>query len=288
MYLTRYVDPALRSCRVGLEDHEGSLRELAPVDLPELLALPLAAIREMVASPGRVVEAVGPILPPIAGRTEVWASGVTYARSRAARVEESTVADVYARVYTSVRPELFFKASAWRVRTDGEPVGVRSDSPLNVPEPELAVLTNSAGELVGYTICNDVSSRTIEGENPLYLPQAKIYTGSCAVHHRVKLAWHMERPQDTRIACLVSRAGEAVWQAETSTGRMRRQVPELVDWLYRGQRFPAGALLSTGTGLVPDIDVTLRPGDVVRIEIDGIGVLTNPVESVGCTGVDRW
>ncbi len=277
MYLTRYIDPVSGVGRVGLETADGTLHSLDCPDLPELLQRDAAAIRQLVESPGAPVD--GPVtwLPPVARRTEVWASGVTYERSREARVEESQVADVYSLVYDAQRPELFFKSVAWRVRTDGDTIGIREDSSLNVPEPEVAVVANSAGEIVGYTICNDVSSRSIEGENPLYLPQAKVYAGACAVHRRIRLAWDVADPAALAVACTVTRGGQAVWSASTSTSRMRRSFDELVSWAFRGDSHPDGMVLSTGTGLVPEMDFTLEDGDVVDIEVEGIGVLSNAV-----------
>ena len=219
----------------------------------------------------------GGIVPPLTGRTEVWGAGVTYERSRSARVEESQVADVYSLVYEAGDPELFFKSAAWRVVTDGDPIGIREDSLLNVPEPELAVVANRFGEIVGYTICNDVTSRSIEGENPLYLPQAKIYAGSCAVLSRIRPVWELANPEALAIGCQIVRNGGVIWGAEGSTSRMRRSFAELVDWAFQGQEHPDGLVLSTGTMLVPDMDTTLEDGDVVTIEIEEVGRLSNTV-----------
>lgn len=220
-------------------------------------------------------------LSPVDGRTEVWAAGVTYLRSRDARTEESDVPDVYTRVYRAERPELFFKSVSWKVVTDGEAIGIREDSALNVPEPEVAVLVTAFGEILGYTICNDVSSRSIEGENPLYLPQAKVYARSCAVHHLVRvfdpdLDPDFD-PNALEIRGEIIRDGQVLWQAEASTSQLNRTFDDLVSWLYRGSDYPEGALLSTGTCLVPEMDVTLRHGDTVRIRVGEIGELTNQV-----------
>jgi 2-dehydro-3-deoxy-D-arabinonate dehydratase len=219
------------------------------------------------------------ILAPIASQ-EVWAAGVTYWRSRAARIEESQDAGggtFYDRVYTAERPELFFKAAPWRVRGPNGAIRVRRDARWSVPEPELALVVSPRGAIVGYTIGNDVSSRDIEGENPLYLPQAKVYDGSCALGPAVLVA---EEPlgSGTRIALRITRDGEAAFEGETTLAQMRRTPEELVEWLYRETTFPHGAVLLTGTGVVPPDDFTLRSGDEVRIEIDGIGVLVNGVE----------
>jgi 2-dehydro-3-deoxy-D-arabinonate dehydratase len=270
------------------------LGEIHPIDvesLGALLALPLADLRTIVdgavesdpVHPSAVeVAAGGPaarLLPPIDGLTEVWASGVTYRRSSEARQEESEVADVYARVYDAERPELFFKAVAWRVSGHGEPIGVRSDSPVNVPEPELALVCNAGGVVVGVTICDDVSSRSIEGENPLYLPQAKVYAGACALGPAITPIWEIPDPAALAIEMTVWRGDRSAWHGETSTALIQRGFGDLVTHLYRGLSFPHGAILSTGTGLVPDLSFTLLPGDEVTIDIHGVGRLSNPVRS---------
>jgi 2-dehydro-3-deoxy-D-arabinonate dehydratase len=218
------------------------------------------------------------------GLTEVWASGVTYRRSRQARIEESGDADVYARVYDAARPELFFKSVAWRAVGDNDPIGVRADSPSNTPEPELALVLNSAAQIVGLTVCNDVSSRSIEGENPLYLPQAKIYTASCALGPGIRPIWEIADPADLAVSCTITRDGEVVWSAETSTALLHRRFEDLVHYLFRAMDFPHGVILSTGTGIVPELDLSLSAGDIVRIEIDRVGVLTNPVRPIPATG----
>jgi 2-dehydro-3-deoxy-D-arabinonate dehydratase len=281
MHLIRYADPHDGLPVLAIAD-DGVVRTL-PLDIDELLQRPLAEIRELVtaAAAGNPrafsADPINPHLPPLAGRTEVWGAGVTYERSRSARIEESQVADVYSLVYEAHRPELFFKSAAWRVVTDGDPIGVREDSPLNVPEPEVAVVANRFGEIVGYTICNDVTSRSIEGENPLYLPQAKIYAGSCAIHSAIRPAWEIGNAAELAITCEIHRAGEVVWQAAGSTSHMRRSFRELLDWAFRGQHHPDGLVLTTGTMLVPDMDTTLHDGDVVRIEVERLGVLSNIV-----------
>ena len=212
-----------------------------------------------------------PLEPP-----EVWCAGVTYERSRDARIEESAVRDVYSLVYDAERPELFLKDAACR-RTvgPGEPVGVRSDSAWNVPEPEIALVLGDGGEIAGYTIGNDVSSRSIEGANPLYLPQAKVYAGACALGPAV-----VSPPPDEAFEIrlhVFDAAGEALFSGETSTARMKRSFEELVEYLLRDNPVPAGSVLLTGTGLVPPDDFTLEPGHVVEIEVPGIGILSNPV-----------
>jgi 2-dehydro-3-deoxy-D-arabinonate dehydratase len=220
------------------------------------------------------------LLAPV-GSQEVWAAGVTYLRSKVARMEESKAAgggDFYDKVYDAARPELFFKSMPHKVVGPGQAVRIRRDSKWNVPEPELALLINARGAIAGYTIGNDMSSRDIEGENPLYLPQAKVYDGSCALGPCVLIAPD-PLPRTTAIAINISRAGGAVFEGSTALARMKRQLPELVEYLYRDHSFPTGAFLLTGTGVVPPDSFTLRSGDEVSITIDGIGTLTNAVES---------
>jgi 2-dehydro-3-deoxy-D-arabinonate dehydratase len=267
---------------------------LHPLDLEvhELLALPLDRVRaEVDRAVGRPA-AAGPTGPvedrlaaPVSGLTEVWAAGVTYERSREARMEESErEADIYDRVYDAERPELFFKAASWRVVGTGGAVSVREDSAVNVPEPELAVVANRFGEVVGYAICNDVSSRSIEGENPLYLPQAKAYLGACAVGPGITPTWDVPDPRALPILMAVERGGEVVWKGAASTAELHRDPATLVGFLFRADEFPHGVVLSTGTSLVPDLPFTLLEGDVVAIELTGLGVLRNRVV-VGKAGV---
>ncbi|MFM7321526.1 MAG: fumarylacetoacetate hydrolase family protein [Armatimonadota bacterium] len=209
---------------------------------------------------------------------EIWAAGVTYERSRVARMEESEGGgDFYDKVYSADRPELFLKAVGWRAVGPGDPIGIRSDSRWDVPEPEWTVVANAHGRIVGMTIGNDVSSRSIEGENPLYLPQAKVYDRSCAVGPAIRVLAGSEPPTDLGIRLSIRRDGVEAFSGETSTSRMRREAGELVGWLMRGTTFPVGAFLMTGTGLVPPDGFTLRQGDLVRIEINGLGALINPV-----------
>ncbi len=218
------------------------------------------------------------LLPPI-GEQEVWAAGVTYFRSRSARMEESKTAgggSFYDRVYEAERPELFFKATARRVVGPGAEVRIRSDATWSVPEPELTLVINPAGTIVGYTIGNDMSSRDIEGENPLYLPQAKVYDGSCAIGPCILLA-AQPLPKSTKIALRILRDGHTAFAGETSLAELKRDTRELASYLYRDSTFPQGALLMTGTGVVPDDSFTLHHGDTVEIEIDGIGILRNTV-----------
>lgn len=280
--IIRFADTEGR-VRVGLgADDDGLLRPLSGVDsMADLLRRPLAEIRELVDAAsaeqptGRLGEAVP--LPPPDGGTEVWASGVTYERSRQARGEESDSADLYDRVYDAQRPELFFKSVAWRVVTDGEPIGIRADSELNVPEPELALYINAYGEVVGYGVCDDVSSRSIEGENALYLPQAKVYAGACALGRYIVPAWEVPDVRAGQVRMGITRGGHEAFSGEVALSALRRSSEELVAYLFAGNPFPDGAVLATGTGIVPGMDFTLEPGDVVDIEITGVGTLSTPV-----------
>lgn len=219
---------------------------------------------------------IGEILPPIVGQ-EVWAAGVTYFRSRSARIEESEGAgDFYDRVYAAKRPELFFKAAGGRVVGHGGKVRIRSDARWSVPEPELTLAINPAGKILGYTIGNDMSSRDIEGENPLYLPQAKVYDGSCALGPCILLSSEA-LSKSTTIALEITRSGVTEYSGTTSLRELHRDPQELVDYLYRENSFPDGAFLMTGTGIVPGDEFTLASGDSIRISIEGIGVLENVV-----------
>jgi 2-dehydro-3-deoxy-D-arabinonate dehydratase len=209
---------------------------------------------------------------------EVWAAGVTYKRSKVAREEESVgAAQFYDKVYSAPRPELFMKATWKRVVGPKEEIRVRADSKWSVPEPELTLVVSPDLRIVGYTIGNDVSSRDIEGENPLYLPQAKVYTRSCAIGPVITLADSMPSLQEVKIELTISRAGEVVFVGETSISQMARTVESLVEWLGKENDFPDGVLLMTGTGIVPPDSFNLSPGDHVDIRITGIGTLSNPV-----------
>lgn len=217
------------------------------------------------------------LLPPI-DQQEVWAAGVTYKRSRTARMEESaTAASCYDRVYASPRPELFFKANPHRVSGPGQPLRIRADSNWNVPEPELALVLSSRLRLVGFTVGNDMSSRDIEGDNPLYLPQAKCYNQCCGLGPWITLAIGMPSPHEVGIKLVIRRQQKVAFQGKTSVEQMARSYDNLIGWLGRDNSFPNGAFLLTGTGIVPENDFTLLPGDQVDITIDGIGTLSNPI-----------
>jgi 2-dehydro-3-deoxy-D-arabinonate dehydratase len=242
---------------------------------------PAALVRERwaratAAGPGTAFDERA-VLAPIASQ-EVWAAGVTYYRSRDARMEESRDAaggDFYARVYEAERPELFFKSSPHRVVGPGGRVRLRADARWNVPEPELTLAVNAAGRIFGVTVGDDVSSRDIEGENPLYLPQAKVYDGSCALGPGIRLG---EPPgPEAAIRLEIGRGGGVAFAGETTLAQLKRRPAELVSFLFRDQSFPNGVFLMTGTGIVPGADFTLTPGDEIRIEIDGVGRLVNLV-----------
>ncbi|WP_250037252.1 fumarylacetoacetate hydrolase family protein [Paractinoplanes maris] len=249
--------------------------------LAGLLALPLDQARAVVE---RAVREPGPDLPGEAlapvDRQEVWAAGVTYLRSRDGRKEESGHGALYDHVYDNDRPELFFKSSPWRVVGDGDAVGIRADSGWDVPEAEVALVLNAAGAVFGYTLGNDMSSRSIEGENPLYLPQAKIYDRCCALGPAIVPAWAVD-PGPFPIALRVVRDGREAFAGTTSTSSMARGFQDLADWLFRSLSFPAGVVLLTGTGVVPDADFTTRPGDTIEISSPPLGILTNSVVTVG-------
>ncbi len=285
MRLIRFRDIGGGVPRVGVLADDGiaagTITSLARAStVADLLALPLQQIRLICAESGgeAVPQGSAELLAPIDGRTEVWAAGVTYERSRDARVVESEhSADVYDLVYTADRPELFFKSAAWRVRGTGSAVSIRSDSTIDVPEPELAAVLNYAGEVAGYTICNDMSSRSIEGQNPLYLPQAKIYLGGCALGPWIRPAWEIPDPYALTIEMTIRRVGAVAWKGASSTAGLRRRIGELAEFLFREEEFPAGAVLSTGTSLVPELPFALQAGDEISIRIPEIGELVNTV-----------
>jgi 2-dehydro-3-deoxy-D-arabinonate dehydratase len=272
--------------KVGCATNSSELLDLTPAGVTRLQPLletedPAASLREL-APLGRPIPALSEVqwCAPVE-QQEVWAAGVTYLRSKAARMEESNFsATAYDKVYAAERPELFFKSLAQKVAASGESVGIRHDSRWNVPEPELALVLNSSGKIVGYTIGNDMSSRDIEGENLLYLPQAKIYQHSCALGPWITLGATEEEARQWKIRIEIQRAGENVFRGETSVDNIKRRFNELAGFLCRSQKFPHGAVLLTGTGIVPPAHFTLVAGDMVRIEITGIGLLQNTVAVV--------
>ena len=284
--------PLTQLCRFERDGQTrlGALREEGVYDLTDLLGwhslddvlrLPVArlsaALRGVAWLEHSSFGLAGVRLEAPIGSQEVWAAGVTYLRSREARMEETHTPDIYDRVYEAQRPELFFKATAARTVGPDEAVGIRSDSAWDVPEPELVLVLNSRLEVVGFSAGNDLSSRSIEGENPLYLPQAKIYDRCFALGPAITLVWELPDVHDLAISMTIAREGAAVFEGETSTRLLKRSFPELVRFLGRHNRFPDGVLLSTGAGIVPPDDFTLEAGDVVAIEIEQIGALVNPV-----------
>ncbi|MEO3804947.1 fumarylacetoacetate hydrolase family protein [Nonomuraea sp. B1E8] len=280
MQIVRFTSPLTGADAVGVDDGEQVVELSGVTTVSELLGLPAAEFR------ARCEGADGPrhayadvrILPPVDGRMEVWAAGVTYRRSREARVVESErAADVYELVYDAERPELFFKSAAWKVSGHGGRIAARADSEIDVPEPELGLVLNASGEIVGYTVVDDVSSRTIEGVNPLYLPQAKIYLGACAVGPAIRPAWEVADPYALDITLSITRGGETVWDGKANTSQLNRRLDDLAAYLFRADVFPDGAVLATGTCLVPDLPFTLQEGDTVSIAVSEVGTLTTSV-----------
>jgi 2-dehydro-3-deoxy-D-arabinonate dehydratase len=280
--LCRFAAAPHRDVRIGLVE-AGSVRDLTTAGVRRLDdLLERADVAEQLAQARQAALAEWPLdqvrlLTPVESQ-EVWAAGVTYLRSKQARMEESDFsARAYDHVYEAARPEIFFKSVPEKVVSPGEPVGIRRDARWNVPEPELTLVINSSGSLVGFTIGNDMSSRDIEGENLLYLPQAKIYTGSCAIGPWVVVGASEADVRQWTIELEIRRAGAVVFAGETGVDRIKRAFGELVDYLFRSQAFPRGAMLLTGAGIVPPDAFTLGEGDRVRIAISGIGALENPV-----------
>jgi 2-dehydro-3-deoxy-D-arabinonate dehydratase len=271
--------------RLGLARDEGVL-DLSPAGITNLFLLlesddPAALLQQAVERglprlPWAKVRLCAPV-----EQQEVWAAGVTYLRSKTARMEESNFsATAYDRVYDAERPELFFKSLAEKVVAPNESVGIRRDAKWNVPEPELALVFNSKGKIVGHTIGNDMSSRDIEGENLLYLPQAKTYHRSCALGPWIRLGADEAAAREWKIRLAIQRGGQSVFSGETTVGQIKRSFQELADFLFRSQVFPHGVVLLTGTGLVPADGFTLQEHDVVEIEITGLGILRNSVTIV--------
>jgi len=285
MNLCRFQSPEGLIC-AGLVIDAGTVQDLTPagVDrLDKILNSEDPGRRARLAGQGngrRYALADVRLCAPI-DRQEIWAAGVTYLRSKAARMAESDFsASAYDRVYAAERPELFFKSLPEKVVGPGAPVGIRRDARWSVPEPELVLIVNSRGSIVGHTIGNDMSSRDIEGENLLYLPQAKIYDGSCALGPWITLGTPEASVREWIIRLTIRRSGGVAFAGETSIGQMKRGFDELAAFLFRSQAFPHGAALLTGTGIVPPDSFTLQAADVVEIEISGIGLLRNPVAVV--------
>lgn len=248
-------------------------------ELPTLtsaLKIPVSQLRKILEN-SNGPEIHGRELPPVAPETEVWGAGVTYLRSRDARKEESGTPDVYQKVYEADRPELFFKANFRRTVGNGDVIGKRADCTSTVPEPEVAIVINAHEEIIGFTICNDVTSRSIEGENPLYLPQAKSYLGSTALGPRITPVWLAPSHEKITVAARITRGKEVLWSANTALSALNKSLEHLVGYLFRCQTFPDGVVLSTGTGIIPPLDFILREGDIVTIEVGGVGTLENEV-----------
>ena len=286
MKLCRFTAATSRDVRIGLIAEEHTVIDLTDAGVDRMKALIERA--DLADELVRLVEARLPdhpldsvrLLTPVEGQ-EVWAAGVTYLRSKHARMVESEFsASAYDRVYDAARPEIFFKSLPDKVVSPGEAVGIRRDARWNVPEPELALAINSSGAVVGYTIGNDMSSRDIEGENLLYLPQAKIYTASCALGPWIVVGHTEDDARQWSIQLEIRRGAELVFTGETRAGQIKRPFTELVDYLFRSQTFPNGAFLLTGAGIVPPDSFTLEAHDRVRITISGIGTLENPVAVV--------
>jgi len=252
--------------RWALDSHW--LRE--DITLAELLSNSAAEMHTLLKEVSIPGLAGGDLLPPLESEQEVWASGVTYLRSRQAREAESATGDIYQRVYTAPRPELFFKSVGWRVVPHQGEIRVRKDSRWNVPEPELTLVINAQGEIVGFTAGNDVSSRDIEGENPLYLPQAKVYRGSCALGPSIQLIHQPDELNDLPIHLEIARSEKTIFQGETHTRMMKRSFQELVNCLFLELDFPQGAFLMTGTGIVPPESYNLQPGDKVQVTVGSL------------------
>ena len=255
------------SCETGIAEL------LAGIDLS---ALATVAYADLDREPAPDV----PHLLPTVDRQEIWAAGVTYAWSREARVREAVSKEIYVKVYEADRPELFFKCLPEKAAGPNDWIGLRGDSHWNVPEPELALVLNPDMGIVGYTVGNDASSRDIEGENPLYLPQAKVYRHSCALGPAIAVAGQDVDGQELTIRLTIGRAGEPVFQGETTTAKINRPLTQLAEYLGRYDDYPHGAVLLTGTGIVPGDDFTLQDGDEVSIEIEGIGTLYNVVKQM--------
>lgn len=281
MQIAKLIDEGGKSCVGRVSGDVIEIVDLAAAGM-KCLSCVLSAdnVAKAVASLtkiGEVPVSSAKLLPPIDNQ-EVWAAGVTYKRSQTARMEESeAAASCYDRVYNSPRPEIFFKATPHRVRGHEDALRIREDATWNVPEPELALVLNSKLKIVGFTIGNDMSSRDIEGDNPLYLPQAKMYDQCCGLGPWITLPGSMPSIEETDIDLKIVRSGEIVFDQSTSVSQMARTFDDLVSWLGRDNSFPRGAFLLTGTGIVPNSDFTLAPQDTVKITIAGIGTLSNTI-----------
>jgi 2-dehydro-3-deoxy-D-arabinonate dehydratase len=258
-----------------LVEHNGEFFSINH-SLTDLLSMGMQEARSIIEAANTSVKAPAHLVAPIDPYQEVWACGVTYLRSKVGRMEESDVPDLYSRVYEAERPEIFYKSIGWRVIPNGEPVGIRRDSGWDVPEAEVVLVVNSHQEIFGYTIGNDMSSRSIEGENTLYLPQAKSYDKSCTIGSFIIPSWEIAE-EVFPYTLTIERNGVEVFSESSSSAQMKRGFTELVDWFFRTLPMPSGAMLFTGTGIVPSADFTLHEGDVVKIDGGVLGHLNNPV-----------
>ena len=263
-------------CNSGLlVEHNGDFFSINH-SLSDLLSMDMNEARSIIEAASTSVKAPTQLIAPIDPHQEVWACGVTYLRSKVGRMEESEIPDLYSRVYEADRPEIFYKSVGWRVIPNGEPVGIRRDSGWDVPEAEVVLVVNSHQEIFGYTIGNDMSSRSIEGDNTLYLPQAKSYDKSCTIGSFIIPSWEITEAVFP-FTLTVERNDVEVFAGASSSAEMKRGFTELVDWFFRTLPMPDGAMLFTGTGIVPDADFTLHEGDVVKIDGGVLGHLNNPV-----------
>jgi len=285
MSIVRYAGADGRP-EVGVRQND-RVHPIAGADLASLLRLADGELRQQLhaAAAGESLPLSGlTLLAPIDGRTEVWGAGVTYFRSREARMQESKFDRVYLDVYDADRPELFFKSVAWRVLGDGASGGMRHDSTDSIPEPEVAIVVNSSAEIVGAVICNDFTSRSIEAENPIYLPQAKTFTGSCALSSEIVPWGELDHPDDLTISLDIQRSGSTWFEGSASTSAMKRSYQELVTWLFSAMEFPDGVVLSTGTCIVPELGQSLIEGDEVTVRVDQLGSLTTTMAFSGGAG----
>ena len=280
LQLAKHIDTDGRTRVAKVEGDTLLSLQLAPEDsLAKLIAVndPIAKISSLATDPPLAIDHSIRWLPPIDDQ-EVWAAGVTYKRSQTARMEESeAAASCYDRVYEADRPELFFKATPGRVAGHQQPLRIRQDSAWNVPEPEVTLVVSPELRIIGLTVGNDMSSRDIEGENPLYLPQAKCYNQCAGLGPWITLYDSLPPVDQIRVALKIDRGGEIVFDQQTSAAQMARAFEDLVGWLGRDNSFPNGVFLMTGTGIVPSNDFTLLPGDMVHITVDGVGTLSNPI-----------
>jgi 2-dehydro-3-deoxy-D-arabinonate dehydratase len=282
--LARYTTSDSQTPRLGLVSGDGVIdvaKAGGPATLAEALRLSSteleSALRTVRANASSPLHTGMVTLHAPVDEQEIWASGVTYLRSRDARMEESTQKDVYDTVYDADRPEIFFKATPSRVVGPNQEIAIRGDSTWDVPEPELALVINAHGEVIGYTVGNDMSSRSIEGENPLYLPQAKMYAKCAGLGPTIALTSEIPDPKNLGITLIIERGGEVNFEDSTSTNQIHRTFEDLVSYLHRHQEFPSGVFLMTGTGIIPPLEFTLEHGDIVSIAIDQVGTLRNPV-----------